>query len=137
MTYSPEHPVCVGLVTRRYPCRRGGRSQTNRSVPLFTPRYALCLSAILPSSLFSAALQFPSPLPLPAATNHSQPERKERHLKKKTRGAENGKRGKDISRALSFFLATKDQWASISGLSVDTGLEKEQPAGWINRDEKW
>lgn len=31
---------------------------------------------------------------------------------------------------------TKDQWASISGLSVDTGPRNEQPAGWINTDEK-
>lgn len=31
---------------------------------------------------------------------------------------------------------TKDQWASISGLSVDTAPRNEQPAGWINTDEK-
>ncbi len=34
------------------------------------------------------------------------------------------------------FSPTKDQWASISGLSVDTGPQNDQPAGWINMDEK-
>ncbi|CAM9167015.1 unnamed protein product [Lampetra planeri] len=32
--------------------------------------------------------------------------------------------------------STKDQWASISGLSVDTRPQSEQPAGWIITDEK-
>lgn len=40
-----------------------------------------------------------------------------------------------FSKGPSFFTSTKDQWASISGLSVDTGPQNEQPAGWINTDE--
>lgn len=46
------------------------------------------------------------------------------------------KEGRTLAGSL-FLFATKDQWASISALSVDTGLRKERPAGWINTDEKW
>lgn len=41
-----------------------------------------------------------------------------------------------VGGASFLFPTTKDRWAFISGLSVDTAPQNEQPAGWINGEEK-
>lgn len=60
-----------------------------------------------------------------------------REVGKKTRGEQKMvKEGKTLA-GLSLFAQQKTSGHPSRGLSVDTGLQKEQPAGWINTDEKW
>lgn len=67
----------------------------------------------------------PPPLRLPQKDVEKK-KKKESEWEQKT-----VKEGKDISGALFCFAATKEQWASISGLSVDTELYTERESSQL------
>lgn len=105
-------------------------------VPCVSPRL-LSIPAFSSPSLIQACPAVTSS-PITACRHKSQQQKdwKERMRRLKERQKQKiFTRGEALVRVPLFFSSTKDQWASISGLSVDTGPQNEQPAGWINTDE--
>lgn len=87
------------------------RAQPDKTAPsLYSPRDmpGVCSPPPLPSIATTLRRRHPPPQ---ITAGLKGPGRE----KEKRGETENGKRGKDISGGLSFFAATKEQWASISG----------------------
>lgn len=144
-THMQIYWLSTGLCTRRHPHRHCASVcvcvwQTATS--LYLPSDVPCVPPRLPLHPFFFFSSVNTSLPhsslllyhclLPQITESLKGQRET--LKK--RETENGKRGEALVGVSLSFPPTKGQWASISGLSVDTGQQNEQPTGWISMDEK-
>jgi len=104
-------------------------------VPCVPPRLSFYLFFLFPS--FNRSLPWSYLLPyhrLPPQITAAERLRGQRETVKK--GKTENLRGVGALVRVCLFFSTKDQWASISGLSVNSGAQSEQAADWINMDDK-
>lgn len=107
------------------------RTRTHTLCPVSVhSSFSSILSPLL--GLYKPVLHFTPPPSLPAATNRRKPERTEGGIRKEGKrktAKRKGEKGEKVLVGVSLSSTlTKDQWASTSGLPVNTGPKNEQPA---------